>query len=214
MKIAEIFLGAQGEIDVGVPSIFIRFSGCNLIESNNACKFCDTLWAEKGRETRLLDVIHKVRKYNCKNIVITGGEPLLHAEDLLLLVKNLHGEGYNITLETNGTIYDYRIFSYVNKISCSPKKQCLKLDVLKRLNNLPNKNVRFKFVYEDKKDKWWEGIVKSLTIPTFKVWIMPQGKTREEQLDKMQEVVEYSIRKGYNASPRLHVLIYNNRRGV
>lgn len=73
-------------------------------------------------------------------------------------------------------------------------------------------NVRFKFVYES--SKWWEKVINKLHIPQNQVYIMPEGKTRKEQLQKMPGVIEYCKLKGYNFTPRLHVLAYNKKRGV
>jgi 7-carboxy-7-deazaguanine synthase len=216
MKITEIFgPSLQGEIDVGVPYTFIRVSGCNLIKEGKGCKFCDTLYAEKGKEMNFVQIIKEVEKRKCRNVIMTGGEVLYQSQSLELLNK-LKKKGYAVNLETNGTImFTSTDFYYFDKISCSPKKQCIKLDVLKALNELyESQTVRFKFVYENKNDLWWEEVIEQVGIPNEKVWIMCQGKTRKEQLRKMKEVVNYCIKKQYNFSPRLHVLIWGNKKGV
>lgn len=210
MKIAEIFYSIQGEIDTGKPVVFIRFSGCNLIKESKACKFCDSLWAEEGKEMTLDEVMSEVQKYKCKNIVITGGEPLYHIEDFKNLANSLIEKYYNIDVETNGTIFDDILWKLDN-INCSSKKQVLNLDVLKRIGEY---NGRFKFVYENKDDLWWEEIIKKLNIDKNNIWIMPEGKTREEQIQKSEEVIEYCKEKGFNFTPRLHTLVWDNKKGV
>lgn len=211
MKVSEIFYSVQGEIDIGKPAIFIRLSGCNLIRENKVCEFCDSLYAEQGEEITITDVLQKVKSFDCRNVVITGGEPLYQLEDLIILVQELDKEGYSIDIETNGTIFSDDVFWNCFSINCSPKRQAINIDVLKRLLDF---NTRFKFIYENKEDMWWEQVIEEVGIRSDTVYIMPQGKTREEQLKLMPEVIEYCKLKGYNFTPRLHVLVWDNRRGV
>lgn len=211
MKISEIFYTIQGEIDVGVPSVFIRFSGCNLIREGNGCKFCDSIYAEQGTEMSVEEIIKETEKYNCKNIVITGGESMMQKEELKSLADVLYDKKFNVSIETNGTIFDIDILWYMDNINCSPKKQAIDFYVLKELNKL---NTRFKFVYENKKDKWWEDVIKEVDIENRKIWIMPEGATREEQLNKSIEVVEYCKEKGFNFAIRAQTLIWNNKKGI
>ena len=76
MRIAEIFYSIQGEGRlVGVPSIFVRTSGCNL-----RCTWCDTpytSWRPEGEEWTLKKIIGEVSKYPARHVVVTGGEPFL-----------------------------------------------------------------------------------------------------------------------------------------
>lgn len=211
MKISEIFYSVQGEIDVGMPSIFIRLSGCNLIQSHKACKWCDSLFAEKGKDLTVPIILDIVKSYNCKNVVITGGEPLTQIKDLKKLFWKLNEMRYDICIETNGTIYNDTL-KYFNKISCSPKRQNYSLPILKQINNLNQS--RFKFVYEKGKNLWFEDIIKNLNIDKKKVWIMPEGRTKKEQDKKMIEVIEYCKKKGYNFTPRLQVIVWGQRRKV
>ena len=209
MQISEIFYSIQGEIDVGKPVIFIRFSGCNLIRLGKGCKFCDSIYAEQGIEMTNEEILDEIKKYPCKNVVITGGEPLLQKDKLIKLFDLLENRNYNIDIETNGTLFDFNLlwnFSYIN---CSPKKQAIDIDVLKKMSNM---NARFKFVYESKDECWWEKIIEKLNIDKERVWIMSEGKTRKEQLQKSEEVIKYCKEKGYNFTPRLHTLIWDNRR--
>jgi len=215
MKIAEIFYSVQGEIQVGKPMIFVRFSGCNLIKDGKACKFCDSLYAEQGKEMSLKQVIKKIKGYNCQDICFTGGEPLMHYKDIKNIMYELNSDkelNYWYYIETNGTYFYNDIPFEFDEINCSPKKQYIDKDILSRLAISDDTN--FKFVYESKKDKWWEKIIEECDIHPHKVYIMAEGKTREEQLSKMKEVVEYCKKKGYNFTPRMHTLIWDNKRGV
>lgn len=96
-KIVEIFHSVQGEgARVGIPHIFVRFGKCNL-----KCEWCDTDF-ETFEEMTSLDILSEIFQYNCKNIVYTGGEPMLN--DLWPLTRLLRRRGYNISIESNGTI--------------------------------------------------------------------------------------------------------------
>lgn len=117
-KINEIFYSIQGEgILTGTPVWFIRFSGCNL-----KCSWCDTQHKKHAllTEEEIVAILHQ---NNCKNIVITGGEPSIQ-KDLFQLVYNLkHKYLFNtINIETNGTGHLLDVEPYV-WITCSPKRE-------------------------------------------------------------------------------------------
>ncbi|HTY15697.1 MAG TPA: radical SAM protein [Methanoregulaceae archaeon] len=101
MNVLEIFYSIQGEgKKQGRPTIFVRLAGCNL-----ACRWCDTPAAhDRGYDLTLSEVIGKIREFRCREICITGGEPLLQEAGLLDLLKLLSSLGYSIEIETNGTI--------------------------------------------------------------------------------------------------------------
>jgi 7-carboxy-7-deazaguanine synthase len=101
MRILEIFYSIQGEgKDQGKPAIFIRFAGCNL-----DCKWCDTPGShDPGKQMDLTGILEEAGKFPCKNICITGGEPLLQLPGLLDLLGELCSRGYSVGIETNGTI--------------------------------------------------------------------------------------------------------------
>ena len=95
--IVEIFHSVQGEaFHAGVPHVFIRFGTCNL-----RCEWCDTDFMTFTSMTAL-DILGDVMGYDCKRIIFTGGEPMLH--DLWPLHRLLKARGYNLSVETNGTI--------------------------------------------------------------------------------------------------------------
>lgn len=97
MKIKEIFYSLQGEgAHTGQPAIFVRFTGCNL-----ACPFCDTDF-KGGDDYTEGELVHEIQKYlPCRFVVFTGGEPTLQLTDSL--IERLHGYGYYLAMETNGT---------------------------------------------------------------------------------------------------------------
>lgn len=101
-KINEIFTSIQGEgIHTGLPTTFIRLSGCNL-----RCRWCDTKYAldpENGKDMSIDGILSSVQKDNGKFICLTGGEPLLQS-DISTLITTLIVGGYNVDIETNGSI--------------------------------------------------------------------------------------------------------------
>ena len=102
MRIAEIFQSIQGEGKLsGIPSTFIRVSGCNL-----RCAWCDTpyaSWNPEGEEMPVAAIADVVAAYPAKHVVLTGGEPMV-AKAIRELASALRGAGYHITIETAGTV--------------------------------------------------------------------------------------------------------------
>jgi 7-carboxy-7-deazaguanine synthase len=97
LHVNEIFYSLQGEgARKGSANIFVRFAHCNL-----ECGFCDTEF-ESFQEFSLQRLSEECSHYPCKNIIFTGGEPLLQltAE----VVKDFKSAGYFLAIETNGTI--------------------------------------------------------------------------------------------------------------
>lgn len=100
LKINEIFKSIQGESTyAGLPCTFVRLAGCNL-----RCTYCDTNYAYyEGKEISDEDIIAKIDEYGVKCVEFTGGEPLLQ-EETPKLIKTLLDKGYNVLIETNGSI--------------------------------------------------------------------------------------------------------------
>lgn len=157
-NVNEIFLSVEGEGKrVGELTTFVRFQGCNL-----SCSYCDTQYAcnfEKENYTQytideLMDKISSIGG-NCKNITLTGGEPLLQ-EHLTQLIKELAGLGYGINLETNGAtdlsvleeIYKIAVITMDCKVESSGMKDKI---VYSNFNKLRAQDV-IKFVVQNEKD--------------------------------------------------------------
>ena len=100
IKINEIFKSIQGESTyAGLPCTFVRLAGCNL-----RCTYCDTNYAYyHGKEISDDEIIAKIEEYGVKFVEFTGGEPLLQ-EDTPQLIKTLLDKGYEVLIETNGSI--------------------------------------------------------------------------------------------------------------
>ena len=129
MKVVEIFKSIQGEgYNFGKEVVFLRLGKCNL-----KCPWCDTEW-NKYKEIKLKNIISNIEKENCKNVIITGGEPTI--QDLTPLCKELKKRGYWIGIETNGT--NDISYKFVDYVATSPKffyKDVIKLK-LKKANEV------------------------------------------------------------------------------
>ena len=112
MKINEIFYSIQGESSfTGQPCIFIRTTYCNL-----RCGYCDTKYSyNEGEEMSIQQIIEQIKKYPCKLVELTGGEPLLQS-DIDVLAKELLKLGYIVLCETSGSIDINKISQKVHRI--------------------------------------------------------------------------------------------------
>ncbi len=101
MEISEVFLSLQGEgVDIGLPTVFVRTSRCNL-----QCTWCDTKYSwDPGEERSVKSILEEVESYGMKRVCISGGEPMLQAEDVTKLTAKLESREYDIIIETNGSI--------------------------------------------------------------------------------------------------------------
>jgi 7-carboxy-7-deazaguanine synthase len=111
VKVFEIFPSIQGEGPFqGIPSAFIRLSGCNL-----RCRWCDTSGTQDGsagEEMTVDEVVGQVKRLGLSHVCITGGEPLIQQDELLSLLKELHEDGYIVGIETNGTVDPAPVMEY------------------------------------------------------------------------------------------------------
>jgi 7-carboxy-7-deazaguanine synthase len=101
LKINEIYHSIQGEsTTAGRPCVFVRLTYCNL-----RCTYCDTDYAfYEGKDMSVQQVIDEVENYNCKLVEITGGEPLVQMDECLDLMKTLRELGYEVMIETGGSL--------------------------------------------------------------------------------------------------------------
>lgn len=112
LKITEIFLSLQGESSrVGWPTIFIRLTGCPL-----RCGYCDSAYAFYGGEWRTFDqILEQVRSLGARHICVTGGEPLAQKNSVELM-RRLCDEGYQVSLETSGSIDVSKVDARVSRV--------------------------------------------------------------------------------------------------
>lgn len=228
MRIAEIFYSIQGEGRlVGMPSVFIRTSGCNL-----RCVWCDTpytSWKPEGEEWKLGQILAEVNQYPSRHVVITGGEPLL-AREMGGLTNKFKRKGYHITIETAATIFKPVVCDLV---SMSPKlsnstpwkrekgrftrmheKHRLNFPVIQKFLN--GYDCQLKFVVEHKRDfAEIQGILKKLkNVDPARVLIMAQGGTKRELRARAPWIVDLCKVHGFGYTPRLQIELFGNRRGT
>ncbi|MBF0412478.1 MAG: radical SAM protein [Desulfamplus sp.] len=101
INVCEIFYSIQGESTFsGLPCVFVRLNGCNL-----NCRWCDTLYAkeDEGSVMQIEEILQQLERFECNLVEITGGEPLIQ-KDTPVLVDTLLNKGYQVLVETNGTI--------------------------------------------------------------------------------------------------------------
>src|SRR3954469_3527402 len=103
MLISEIFYSLQGEGELtGVPSVFVRTSGCNL-----RCAWCDTpyaSWNPEGEQRSVTEILAAVEQHpSAQHVVVTGGEPMI-AKDIRILAAAIKTTGRHVTIETAATV--------------------------------------------------------------------------------------------------------------
>ncbi len=226
MRINEIFYSLQGEgFLAGVPSVFVRLAGCPL-----RCRWCDTKYAwakEAGRPYSVAEIVEQVQRWSCRFVVVTGGEPMINS-DLPQLVRRFKAAGKHVTIETAGIVYipdlPCDLMSISPKLSNSVPDDArlaaiheasrLDLAVLRQL--IDNYSYQFKFVVDSEADlPEIEGTIDKLgNVNRDKVMLMPQAATRDELLAKSPMVAELCKQAGLAFCQRLHVLLWNNTRGM
>jgi 7-carboxy-7-deazaguanine synthase len=228
MRVAEIFYSIQGEgLLAGVPSAFVRTSGCPL-----RCAWCDspyTSWEPAGETMSVEAVLARLAEYPTRHAVVTGGEPVL-AAGIDELCGHLHQAGYHITLETAAVAFkplSCHLFSLSPKLSNSVphqredgryalrhQEQRLRPDVIRAF--LGHGPCQLKFVIDRPEDV---GEVLALLgelppVDPGTVLLMPQGITREELAARGPWLAELCKGHGFRYCPRLHIELYGNRRGT
>lgn len=230
MLISEIFYSLQGEGELaGVPSIFVRTSGCNL-----RCNWCDTPYASWQPEGRLMEVeqiLEEVAQHPGKHVVLTGGEPMI-APGIHELAFQLSERGYHITIETAATIAPGGIAC--DLASLSPKlahsAPDARLDDTWRRKHAELRwqphvvatwigvgNYQLKFVVSSEADvAEMETMLRETEclIPPAKILLMPEGVTVEALRTRSGWLGELCKARGYRYAPRLHIELYGNKRGT
>lgn len=230
MLISETFYSLQGEGELsGVPSVFIRASGCNL-----RCNWCDTpyaSWKPEGTEFSVAQLLAEVRRHPARHVVLTGGEPMI-AKDIRALASALHADGRHVTIETAATVAPEGIDC--DLASLSPKLR----------NSLPDDRLpaawrerhdatrwqvdavrawvdrypyQFKFVVSTPDDvAEMETLLATLgrDIPRHKILLMPEAVTLEKMRERSAWLGELCKARGYRYAHRLHIELYGNKRGT
>ena len=227
MKIAELFYSIQGEGSlVGVPSVFIRTSGCNL-----RCGWCDTpytSWQPEGADLTLDQIMDEVKSRlasGAGHVVVTGGEPMI-APDMVALTARLRDLGLHITIETAGTVFQpvaCDLMSISPKLSNSTpsdprwaaQHDRLRIQPATLSQLMAGYEYQLKFVIEKPADlEEVLALVGDLKADRGRVILMPEGTDRERLRERALWLAEVCKDNGFRLSPRLHVDLYGNQRGV
>jgi 7-carboxy-7-deazaguanine synthase len=224
MLIAELFTSLQGEgVLAGVPSFFIRTSGCNL-----RCRWCDTpytSWRPEGRRLRVAEIVGHAASSSCRHVVVTGGEPLLQRE-IGALTAALAAAGHHVTVESAGTVapaFDCDLLSLSPKTANSDpsgswreRHRDLRADAGPLAALLAaHREYQLKFVVEDETDlDEILVLVARLQAPRDRVLLMPQGATAAEVAARAPAVARLCLCHGFRFSPRLHLDLFGAGRGV
>jgi len=227
VKIAEIFYSVQGEgVFTGMPSVFVRTSGCNL-----RCTWCDTpytSWSPEGAEMSVAEVLAEVRSHPSAHVVVTGGEPMIQPA-LVELTNALHDSGLHITIETAGTAWApvaCDLMSISPKLANSTpvdrdegrwaamhERVRHQPEVLRRL--MAEYPYQLKFVIAAPEDmEEVERLIIEVDADRSRVVLMPEGIDVETLAERGRWLVEICKERGYRFSPRLHEMLWGNRRGV
>jgi 7-carboxy-7-deazaguanine synthase len=229
VKIAEIFRSLQGEGKLmGVPSVFVRASGCNL-----RCTWCDTpyaSWEPEGQNLTVEQIVAEVQKFPAHHIVLTGGEPMIMPE-IGALCDALKELKYHLTMETAGTV-------------CSPVKIDLASVSPKLANSTPSEREGGRFAEVHEKHRLNIPVIQHFidSAPAFQlkfvvssendlreidsilsqlhhwepadVLLMPEGIDVETQNARTPWVSELCKQRGFRFCPRLHIALYGNTRAT
>jgi 7-carboxy-7-deazaguanine synthase len=227
VKIAEIFYSIQGEgALVGVPSVFVRTSGCNL-----RCTWCDTpytSWNPEGEDLSIDQIAETVKGFQAHHVIITGGEPMI-APEMVRLTAMLHEAKFHITIETAGTVYapvGCDLMSISPKLSNSVPHEreggrwAARHDRLRYQPEVLERLIReyayqLKFVVASPGDLDEINKVRDdLHAERERIILMPEGTTRELLQQRGLWLAEVCKANGYRYSPRLHIDLWGDRRGV
>jgi len=230
LPIVDLHTCIQGEGKFsGVPHILIRFTGCVL-----RCKWCDTPYSsvspERGKYT--FEQIEEFINDNPKvrHAMITGGSPTLYPNHLNRIVDLLKKKGLHVTIETEGTKF---VQTNADFISLSPKFESSAPDKITQsdawlhhcclINNYTvmkrmiacHQDYQVKPVISCIEDLMEVFTLKvNLNVPASKIYLMPQGTTSEEIIKVSPKLIEFCIEHGFNYCPRIHTIIYGNKRDV
>jgi 7-carboxy-7-deazaguanine synthase len=231
MRISEIFYSIQGEGELtGVPSVFVRTSGCNL-----RCNWCDTpyaSWSPEGPELAIEDIVAEVDKHPTRYVVLTGGEPMV-AKGIRDLASRLRAMGKHITIETAATVAPEGIAC--DLASLSPKlsnstpeagtiesawverheERRLRPDIIR--DWVVSYHHQLKFVItNDSQIAEIEHLLGQIgeKVTPERVQLMPEGRTVDELRHKASSLLDLCKQKGYRYCSRLHIELFGNTRGT
>ncbi len=225
VHIAETFLSLQGEgILAGVPSFFIRTSGCNL-----RCAWCDTpytSWRPEGERREVAELVSEAKASGAAHAVVTGGEPLLQRE-IGSLTRALRAAGLHVTVETAGTVapeFECDLLSLSPKTSNSDpegrfrdRHRRLRSDLAPLralLRRFPDHQVKLVVRGGDDLPDLDSLLGQLPEIRPGRVLLMAEGRTAAEVAARAPEVAALCLARGFRYTPRLHLDLFGGGRGV
>lgn len=227
LRIAETFYSLQGEGGlVGVPSFFIRTTGCNL-----RCEWCDTpytSWEPEG-DWRSIDELVTTVPASARHVVITGGEPLLW-QNLPRLTAELRDRGLHVTIETAGTLYQdlaCDLMSVSPKLANSdpgPQRSAAvraehaarRIDIATLGRLIESYTCQLKFVVAEPVDlrEIDELLGRLPPLAPEAVLLMPLGTQASDVTTRGRWLAELCKERGYRYTPRLHIDLFGDQRGT
>ena len=207
LNITEIFYSLQGEAkEVGIPTVFVRLTGCPL-----RCNYCDTAYAFKGNNPLSIQhILDEVAQYNAQYVCVTGGEPMAQSNCLKLL-DSLIDSGYNVSMETSGSIDITPVNSKVS-IVMDIKTPSSTEEHQNRYENLPilKSKDQLKFVIASRSDfDWCNEILDNHEVES-EVLFSPVYESL-----KPVELAEWILEKKLNVrlQVQLHKLLWGDQKG-
>ena len=230
MFVSEIFYSIQGEGELtGIPSVFVRTSGCNL-----RCSWCDTKyasWTPEGEEMSIEEIAAKVDGYGAQHVVVTGGEPMI-AKGIHELAAQLRDQGNHITIETAATVLPEGI--RCDLASLSPKlsnstpdaatagawsdrheKRRLQPEIIRHWIQSYNYQLKFVVASEADLDEIRDllAAIGTEIIPS-KILLMPEGTDAAFIRKRSLALIDICKRHGYRYCDRLHIQLFGNTKGT
>jgi 7-carboxy-7-deazaguanine synthase len=231
MRISEVFCSVQGEGSlVGVPSVFIRTSGCNL-----RCRWCDTpyaSWRPTGDERSVESLLAEVNTFPTRYVVVTGGEPMV-AKEMPELLTRLREAGKHITIETAGTVAPNGVACDLVSLSpklanSTPSAEAISADWVTRHEQtrlqpdilrawIEHYDYQLKFVISHQADIFEAAaVVDRIDAPVTpeRILLMPEGVSIEAMRERYELLIDTCKARGWRFSPRLHIELFGNKRGT
>ncbi|MCY2950658.1 MAG: 7-carboxy-7-deazaguanine synthase QueE [Planctomycetota bacterium] len=229
MRIADLFHSIQGEGKLaGLPSVFIRTSGCNL-----RCAWCDTpyaSWQPEGLDLSVDQIVRQASAFPSRHVVLTGGEPLI-MPDLPDLCHALKSAGFHITLETAATLYKAL---NIDLASLSPKlanstphlrdagrfaksheQHRLNLPVIQQfIDTAPDFQLKFVLSTHQDLPEIQQILTQLRNWQPAHVLLMPEGADSATLASRAPWIVELCKQTGYRYCPRLHIHLLGNQRAT
>jgi organic radical activating enzyme len=239
LGVSEIFYSLQGEGRyVGRPSVFVRFGGCNL-RCEGFGGGCDSRYAVDAsfRESwGKYDASALIAEYELKkphiyaDTVLTGGEPTLWFQDsdFRLFAEYLGKSGSLVTVETNATKsvdfgfepYCGFVYALSVKLSNSGEAKENRINPTALTSFIKYSKHFFKFVLDadmvasGKAKAEIDELKNEFTIAPQNIYCMPLGASKEQLLRNAKSVFEFCVDEGYCYSDRVHIRVFDKKRGV